>query len=100
MITKEEAINPANIYFHEGQCKRIIGPRGGITTRVTVWRRNGQTKTWKTRPNEFRIPVKHGFYSYGYINELNAGEFHLESDCNLLKESENETFPSNSSDES
>lgn len=24
-------------------------------------RRNGRTKTWKTRPREFRIPVKIGF---------------------------------------
>jgi len=23
-------------------------------------RRNGKTQTWKTRPDEFRIPVKHG----------------------------------------
>lgn len=24
-------------------------------------RRNGATKTWKTRPSEFRIPIKIGF---------------------------------------
>lgn len=24
-------------------------------------RRNGKTKTWKTRPDDFRIPVKCGF---------------------------------------
>lgn len=35
------------------------------------WRRNGRTKTWKTRPGEFRIPVKHGLRSYGYITEYN-----------------------------
>lgn len=32
-------------------------------------RRNGATKLWKTRPNAFRIPVKIGFRSYGYITE-------------------------------
>lgn len=24
-------------------------------------RRNGKTQTWKTRPDEFRIPIKFGF---------------------------------------
>ncbi len=37
-------------------------------------RRNGATKTWKTRPGNFRIPVKHGLYQYGYIDHNN----HLE----------------------
>ena len=39
------------------------------------YRRNGQTKLWKTRPNHFRIPVKRGLYEYGYIDQDNAGEF-------------------------
>lgn len=30
-------------------------------------RRNGKTRTWKTRPGEFRIPLKFGFYGYGQI---------------------------------
>lgn len=38
-------------------------------------RRNGATKTWKTRPNEFRIPAKHGLYDYFYIDQDNAGEW-------------------------
>ena len=33
------------------------------------WRVNGQVKTWKTRPNEVRIPVKHGLYSYDYLTQ-------------------------------
>lgn len=39
-----------------------------------MWRRNGATKTWKTRPGEFRIPVKFGLYSYDYITHTN---YHL-----------------------
>lgn len=35
-------------------------------------RRNGETKTWKTRPAEFKIPIKHGMYDYGYITEQEA----------------------------
>ncbi len=30
-------------------------------------RRNGVTKTWKTRPDEYKIPVKVGFRNYAYI---------------------------------
>ena len=33
-------------------------------------RRNGRTTTWKTRPGQFRIPVKYGFYEYLYIDYL------------------------------
>jgi len=32
-------------------------------------RRNGATKVWKTRPSEYRIPVKAGLKSCGYITE-------------------------------
>jgi len=34
-------------------------------------RRNGATQTWKTRPGEFRIPVKTGYASYGSITNHN-----------------------------
>lgn len=34
-------------------------------------RRNGQTKTWKTRPGEFRIPIKAGFRVYHYLDHTN-----------------------------
>jgi hypothetical protein len=30
-------------------------------------RRNGATKLWKTRPTEFRIPVKAGFRATGAV---------------------------------
>jgi len=45
------------------------------------WRVNGAVKTWKTRPNEFRIPVKHGMYDFGYITEKNYHLFHLNGTC-------------------
>jgi hypothetical protein len=37
-------------------------------------RRNGKTQLWKTRPNEFRIPVKFGFRYCDAIthNDLNG----------------------------
>lgn len=39
------------------------------------YRRNGKTKTWKTRPGDFKIPVKRGMYEYGYITQDNAHHF-------------------------
>jgi hypothetical protein len=45
------------------------------------WRRNGVTKTWKRNPEKFRIPVKCGLSSYGYITEYNEVNFHLPEDC-------------------
>lgn len=38
-------------------------------------RRNGRTQTWKTRPGEFRIPIKIGFRGYGEITDKNADEW-------------------------
>jgi len=34
-------------------------------------RRNGRTQTWKTRPNDFRIPIKIGYKTYGAITPEN-----------------------------
>ena len=38
-------------------------------------RRNGVTKLWKTRPNDFKIPVKYGLYEYAYIDQDNAKDW-------------------------
>ena len=42
------------------------------------WRVNGKTKLWKTRPNEIRIPLKHGLYDYGYLTHRDLDCFSLE----------------------
>lgn len=39
-------------------------------------RRNGKTKTWKTRPGEFQIPIKAGLKSYGYLDHTGVGVAH------------------------
>jgi len=57
--------------FHYGDCN----------VKVERWRRNGKTKTWKTRPSQFSIPIKHGLYNHGYIDQTNAQLFHAEGDC-------------------
>lgn len=70
MVTKEEAMT-ANA-FHENHVE------GG---KVYRWRRNGKTQTWKTRPDEFKVPVKYGLYQYAYITDANAHMFHTEDSC-------------------
>lgn len=67
MITQEQADNATE--FHDTTiraCEDQRQPR-----RSNVWRRNGKTKRWKRQPERFRIPVKHGLYSYGYIDSEN-----------------------------
>lgn len=82
MITFEQALTERE--FHkEGGCHRHIGPRGGVTQTSEVWRRNGQTKTWKTRPGEFRLPIKFGLRSYDAVTEAHVHLLHLPSECPL-----------------
>lgn len=40
-------------------------------------RRNGQTQTWISRPNDFCIPVKYGVRSCLNITHSNADEFYI-----------------------
>ncbi len=81
MITKEQALTANE--FHHGACTRTEGPRGGVTERVERWRRNGSTQTWKTRPLEFRVPIKCGMRGYASLDETNAHRFHAAHDCPL-----------------
>ena len=46
-----------------------------------VWRRNGASRTWKTRPDAFKVPIKRGLYAYEYLTDFNAWLFHVEADC-------------------
>lgn len=38
---------------------------------------NGRCKTWKTRPTEFRLPMKYGLRNCFYITEDNANEWEI-----------------------
>lgn len=35
------------------------------------WKVNGKVQTWKRNVNRIRVPVKHGLYAYGAIDETN-----------------------------
>lgn len=52
----------------------------GITAKApngNFWfaRRNGATRTWKTRPAEYRIPIRVGFRSNTYATERSEWNF-------------------------
>lgn len=64
MITKSQA--ETERYFHDDECR--------------TWRRNGATQLWKTRPADFRVPVKYGLYAYGQIWHTDAHLFHVPGD--------------------
>jgi hypothetical protein len=67
---------------HYGPCRRIVGPRGGVSLKREVWRVNGRVRTWKTRPDDVEVPIKYGFNGpYSYIRAYNMGEFHLPAEC-------------------
>ena len=52
-----------------------------------LWRlrRNGVTKLWKTRPNEYSIPVKAGLKLCGRITDLS--DLVLQNDGSIILES-------------
>lgn len=35
----------------------------------------GKCKVWKTRPDDFKLPVKHGMYTSFYITRDNANDW-------------------------
>jgi len=41
------------------------------------WAVNGKVKTWKTRPHEIQVPLKHGLWSFDYLSQENLDEFAL-----------------------
>lgn len=81
-------------YTGISDCRRIVGPRGGVTIKIVECRVSGQPKTWKRDPNRIQVPVKYGMYAHSYITEDNLDDWHLASECPLLKEaSEGDTEP-------
>lgn len=69
MITKQMAIDAMySEIFHHVTAKNADGT-------PTRCRKNGACKVWKTRPTEFRLPVKHGLRTCFYITQDNADEW-------------------------
>jgi hypothetical protein len=67
MVTYEDTITASEFY--------IDGEKYADGKNTKRCRRNGATKTWKTRPGHFRIPVKYGLKTCFYITHANAHHY-------------------------
>lgn len=67
-------------------CIRTVGPKGGVTIQVTTCRVSGQPKTWKRSPERVKVPVKRGLYANAYLTQDDLDDWHLASECPLLRE--------------
>ena len=47
---------------------------------------NGKVKLWKTRPLDYRVPLKHGLRSYDYLTPDVVDILHHEDDCPFCKD--------------
>ena len=76
MITKDQALTETVFHFERP------GNRNGCER----WSRNGAPKVWKTRPDEFRVPIKHGLYAYSYFthHDTQTPAWHTEGECPLM----------------
>lgn len=66
MITKQIAMVARN-FEH-----KTVKNKDGSPLRC---RAMGKCKVWKTRPNDFKLPVKYGMYDSFYITNDNANEW-------------------------
>jgi len=69
MVTKEQAMIASRFLF------KVSNPNHKAYGQERECRRNGKTQVWKTRPNNFKIPVKYGLFEYFYITQENANQF-------------------------
>ncbi len=69
MITKKIAENAKH-----GQIFHHVSRKNADKT-PTRCRVMGVCKVWKTRPEDFKLPVKHGMYDSFYITPENAGDW-------------------------
>ncbi len=69
MVSRDDALQAtyATTFYHV-----TLRNADGSAVRARV---NGRCKTWKTRPAEFRLPVKYGLRDCFYITETNADEW-------------------------
>jgi len=74
MITKEMAmqLELGQILYHKDYRNSDGSPER--------WRVNGQCKIWKTRPKEFRLPIKWGLKTGGYLDQTCPNNFFVNED--------------------
>ena len=72
MITKKQALGlQMNQIVYDTEFRNADGTAGR-------WKVKGKVKTWKTQPERFRVPVKHGLYEYWEITPETSHRFTLE----------------------
>jgi hypothetical protein len=69
-LTKAQAMTRPTTMYH-----RKLRNSDGTAMRA---RSNGKCKTWVTRPEEFRLPAKHGLYDTFYIDHDTAKDWSLQ----------------------
>lgn len=69
--------------IHEDECVLNVGKRGGVSTQLTVWRVNGQIRTWQRDADRLEIPCKHGLREYFTFTERHLDSLHRPADCPL-----------------
>lgn len=92
MVTKQDCINATHrqnfiqtriptkqgTYFDNGRLIQRYDLQTTTECKPINWRVNGKCKTWKTRPDDFSLPIKHGLRDYGYITQDNCHLFILQ----------------------
>lgn len=71
MITKEQALK-----LRHGEVIEHVSLKNSDGT-PQRWRVNGAIKTWKSRPDDFSLPIKRGLREFGYLCPDNAHGFNL-----------------------
>ena len=66
MITKNQAI-----HLTIGETLYHVDNRNADRS-AQRWRVNGKCKLWKTRPWDFKVPLKHGLHNHSYLTPETA----------------------------
>ena len=69
MITIKQAVAA---YYRQEFHHAKVNNADGTPARCRV---NGKCKTWKTRPNDFQLPVKYGLRDCFYITPINSKDW-------------------------
>lgn len=69
MITKAVAMC---LHYRQELYHKTLRNADGTATRCRV---NGVCKTWKTRPDDFQLPVKYGLKHCFYLTSSNADDW-------------------------
>lgn len=85
-LTLEQALT-ANRFYSVQPDRRT---KTKTAYRVIEVRRTGQTKTWKTRPDHFRVPVKYGLKESFYLTHVSEGWTTDESAAQAVCDQRNE----------